>query len=268
MVKIASLVSVLVFPFVAFAEVVVDNIKFNNQDVPVKLLIYAQKQPAPTILISHGSGCAFLHVAQWAKRIEEWGYNAVVIDHCVKRDVKPHPAQQLPKNLQVEDRIKDYVAVADFVRKQAFHKGKLGLVGFSRGGEGVLGMLNESYYAAKTGLPSGYSKTIDAAVAYYPSCLIGDKELRVPPIPLLVNIGALDALTPPINCRFYKDGLAGKIPNLAVETYPRSHHSFDFDFKDRWASTPRGQILLVSYNASQAKRSFDITRGFFDKYLK
>jgi dienelactone hydrolase len=231
-------------------------------------MVYTQKQPAPTILISHGSGCAFLHVAQWAKRIEAWGYNAVVIDHCVKRDVKPHSAQQLPKNLQVEDRIKDYVAVADWVRKQAFHQGKLGLIGLSRGGEGVLGMLNEAYYGGKAGLPMSFSKTIDAAVAYYPGCHLGDRELRETSVPLLVNIGELDALTPPINCAFYNEGSAGKIANLIVETYPSSHHSFDFDFKDRWASTPRGQVLLVSYNAKQAAKSFDNTKAFFDKNLK
>lgn len=268
MMKIFSLVLVLLFPFIAVAEVVIENIKFNNQDVPVKLSIYTQKQPAPTILISHGSGCAFLHVKQWAKRIEAWGYNAVVVDHCVNRGVKPHSAQNLPSNLQVEDRINDYVAVASWIKKQSFYNGKVGLIGLSRGGEGVLGMLNESYYAGKFGLPAGYSKAIDAAVAYYPSCFKGDKELNETSIPLMVNFGEMDALTPAMNCAFYKDAVAGKIANLTVETYAGAHHGFDFDFKDVWGSTPRGQVLVVSYNAKQAKQSFEKTKAFFDKYLK
>jgi len=255
-------------PFLVSAQDIVENLQFNGQTVPVKLTIYKAKDPAPTVLISHGSGCAFLHVAQWAERIEAWGYNAVVIDHCVNRDVKPHPAQELPPNLQVEDRIKDYVAVVDWVKKQPFNKGKVGVIGFSRGGESVLGLLNETYYAGKVGLAKGYSKVFDAAVAYYPGCHLGDRELRETSVPLLVNFAEMDALVPPINCSFYKEGSAGKIANLIVETYPSSHHSFEFKFKDRWVATPRGQILVVSYNANQAERSFDNTKAFFDKNLK
>lgn len=207
--KFLSIIACLLPLFVS-AQTIVEDLQFNGQQVPIKLMIYTVKDPAPTVLISHSSGCGMLHVGRWAERIESWGFNAVVIDHCIKRDVKSHPAQELPKNLQVEDRIKDYVAVADWVKKQPFNKGKVGLIGFSRGGEGVLGMLNEPYYAGKAGLAEGYGKVIDAAVAYYPSCLIGDRELREPPIPLLVNIGELDALTPAVNCAFYKDYLAGK----------------------------------------------------------
>jgi dienelactone hydrolase len=266
--RILSFVLVLLFPLAVVAEVVIENVKFNSQAVPVKLLVYAQKQSAPTIIISHGSSCIPPRKLQWAYRLESWGYNAVVIDHCVNRGIKPHTAQDLPRNLQVEDRVKDYAAIADWVRQQSFHKGKVGLIGFSRGGEGVLGFLNEAYYAGKANLPIGYAKAVDAAVAYYPSCLIGDRELREPPIPLLVNIGELDALTPPINCAFYKEGSAGKIANLMVETYPGSHHSFDLNLPDRWATTPRGQVLVVSYNAKQAERSFENTKAFFDKNLK
>jgi len=266
--RIFSLVMVLLFPFVVAAELVVDDIKFNNQAVPVKLLVYTQKQPAPTIIISHGSSCVPPRKLQWADRVEAWGYNAVVIDHCIKRGVKAHPASDLPRILQVEDRIKDYVAVADWVKKQPFNKGKIGLIGFSRGGEGILGMLNESYYVGKTGFPAGYSKTIDAAVAYYPSCLLGDKELRDSSIPLLVNFGEKDALTPSINCAFYKEGSAGKIANLKVETYPGAHHGFEINLPDQWAPTPRGNVLVLSYNAKQAERSFENTKAFFDKNLK
>jgi len=266
--RIFSLLLALLFPFAVVAEVVVDQVKFNSQAVPVKLLVYAQKQPAPTIIVSHGSSCIPPRKLRWADRLEAWGYNAVVIDHCVKRGVKPHTAQDLPRNLQVEDRVKDYAAVTDWVRQQSFHKGKVGLIGFSRGGEGVLGFLNEAYYAEKANLPIGYARAVDAAVAYYPSCLIGDNELREPTIPLLVNVGALDALTPPTNCTFYKKGSAGKIANLKVETYSGAHHSFDLNMPDRWATTPRGQVLVVSYNAKQAERSFETTKAFFDKTLK
>jgi dienelactone hydrolase len=266
--RILPLVIVLLFPFVVAAEMIVDELRFNNQSIPVKLLVYTQKEPAPTIIISHGSSCIPPRKIQWADRIEEWGYNAVVIDHCVKRGVKAHPAQQLPKNLQVVDRIRDYVAVADWVKQQPFNKGKVGLIGFSRGGEAVLGLLNESHYASQMGMMEGYSRAIDAAVAYYPSCLLGDRELREPPVPLLVNVGERDSLTPITNCLFYKDSAAGKTPNLTVEVYPGAHHGFEINLPDQWAPTPRGNVLVLSYNAKQAERSFENTKAFFDKNLK
>lgn len=262
-----SLVSVL-FTFAAQAEIVVDDLRFNNQAIPVKLLVYTQQLPTATVIVSHGSSCIPPRKLQWADRIESWGYNVVVIDHCVKRGVKPHPAQQLPNNLQVEDRIKDYVAVADWVKQQPFHKGKVGLIGFSRGGEAILGLLNEAYYAGRVGLPAGYSKAVDATVAYYPSCLLGDRGFKETPVPTLIHHGERDALTPAINCLHYKEGVAGNIKNLFVETYPGAHHGFEINLPDQWASTPRGNVLVLSYNAKQAQRSFDTTQKFFDEYLK
>jgi dienelactone hydrolase len=266
--KIFLLFIAFVFSQSALAEKIVENIKFNNQAVPVKLLVYTQKQPVGTVILSHGSACLPNRRLQWTDLILSWGYNAVVIDHCVKRGVKPHTAQELPRNLQVEDRIKDYVAVIDWVRKQSFSNGKVALVGHSRGGEGVLGFLNEPVYASKAGLNAGYSKMADAVVSYYPSCLLGDNGLKESAVPTLVHHGELDALTPPINCVHNKLAKDGKLGNITIEMYPRAFHTFDVNIPDMWATTPRGQVLVASYDKKAAEKSFATTKAFLENLLK
>lgn len=266
--NLIALLIVFLLPLASLAETVVDGLTYNKQDIPVKLLVYPQKQQAGTVILSHGSACVPNRRLQWTDLILSWGYNAIVVDHCVKRGVKPHTAQELPANLQVEDRIKDYVAVIDWVRKQPFSNGKVALVGHSRGGEGVLGFVNEPVYASKASLQSGYSKIADAVVAYYPSCLLGDNGLKESAVPTLVHHGELDGLTPPINCVHNKLAKNGKLGNITIEMYPRAFHTFDVNIPDMWAPTPRGQVLVASYDAKQAKRSFEITKNFLDKYLK
>lgn len=266
--NLLALLSFLVFPLLSSAETVVDGLTYNKQEIPVKLLVYSQQKQAGTVILSHGSACVPNRRLQWTDLVLSWGFNVVVIDHCVKRGVKPHTAQELPTNLQVEDRIKDYVAVIDWVRKQSFSNGKVALVGHSRGGEGVLGFLNEPVYAGKAKLSPGYSKMVDAVVAYYPSCLLGDNGLKESAVPALVHHGELDGLTPPINCVHNKLAKDGKLGNITIEMYPRAFHTFDVNIPDMWATTPRGQVLVASYDAKQAKRSFEVTKEFLDTYLK
>ena len=266
--RIFSLMLVLLFPFVVAAELVVENVKFNNQAVPVKLLVYTQKQPVGTVILSHGSACLPNRRLQWTDLILSWGYNAVVIDHCVTRGVKPHTAQELPRNLQVEDRIKDYVAVIDWVRKQPFSNGKVALVGHSRGGQGVLEFLNEPVYASKVGQNAGYSKMADAVVAYYPGCELGDSGLKEAAVPTLVHHGELDTLTPPINCIHNRLAKNGKLGNITIEMYPRAFHTFDVNIPEMWATSARGQVLVASYDKKAAERSFSTTKAFLENLLK
>lgn len=265
--------AVLLFSFMVssatYSNIVVDDLRVDGQSVPVRLHVYPQEQPAGTVILSHGATCLpEPEKYQWTSRIISWGYNAVLIDHCVKRGATPHMAQLLPDNLQVEDRIRDYLAVIQWVKQQKFSNGRVAIVGHDRGGEGVLGFLNEAHYGPLLGLKSGYSKSLVAAVAYYPGCHMGSAGLKIPAVPTLVNHGELDMLTPASHCIHYTAGKGGKVENLDVETYPGAHHGFDIDTPDEWAKSPRGRVVIFSYNDKQAKKSFDITKSFLDRYLK
>jgi len=267
--KVLSLFIIFLFPWAVTAETLVEEVRVNNQTVPVKLLVYEQQQPSPTIIVSHGAACVIASDKQWAERIQSWGYNAVIIDHCIVRGLKPHVATVLPSNLQNIDRIKDYLQVIKWIKQQKFQKSKVGLIGFSRGGEAVLAFLNEANYASTVGESLGYSKVIDAAVAYYPDCHDGENGLIQSNVPVITHHGLLDKLAPPSYCVHYtkaKQGSGHK--NIFIEEYPGAYHGFDINAPDFWVTRPRGQILVRSYNEEQANRSIQLTKDFFARYLK
>ena len=263
------LVLAAIFISTAGAETVIEQPNVSGKNLPVNLIIYEQNEPTNTVFISHGSGCVLPWEKIWAERVQSWGYNAVIIDHCSARGLKAHTAGDLPANLQNSDRIHDYIDVVEWLDSQKFHNGKVGLVGFSRGGEAVLAFLNEATYAGRAGLTPGYSKVIDAAVVYYPGCHDGALGFRQSNVPALIHHPLSDSLVSPTWCvHFTMHQNDEAVKNTQIEEYPGAYHGFDINAPDFWVNTPRGQKLVRSYNEEQANRSVAATKSFLDTQLK
>ena len=79
-----------------------------------------------TVLVSHGSGCLEQQSHNWAKQLNEWGYNAVVIDHCTTRGIKRYTqsGDGPPLDLQPRDKALDYILIAKWLEEQAGTKEK------------------------------------------------------------------------------------------------------------------------------------------------
>jgi dienelactone hydrolase len=225
-----------------------------------------EKKLAPTVLISHGSACVVPGVYMWADMLHSWGYNAVVIDHCSLRGIGSHTgAFYPPANLQNEDRVEDYLIVANWLDSQPWHNGKTGLVGFSRGGDGVIHLASSDWYIAFQGYKKGYNSVIDAAVAYYPSCRFGSHSLIGTPFPVLFHHGTADQLTTIGYCRYpfllRDERLKDKV---TVFTYDNAHHGFD---RPGSRITNRG-LITKEYDHSSATKSYEETKSFFNKTLQ
>lgn len=198
--------------------------------------------PAPTVIVAHGCDGVNRFNKEWARQIQSWGYNAVIVDSFSKRDSKG----VCMKGWQIHpvDRSNDILEVVEEIKTKSWHKGKFGAVGFSHGGSTMIAL-------------SKYDK-ISALVSYYPSCTLTYPESN-PKTKVMMHLGAKDAWTPIWQCS--PQSLTG--PNYTVKVYENAGHAFDIDAPNRTV----GRFLLW-YDREADTVSRSMTREFFDKELR
>ena len=164
-------------------------------DIPDERLSYTVHKanpwtgrPAPTVILGHGcGGIVRIQTEIFVRELNSWGYNAVVVDSLGPRGlttvckVQPwfHPPQRMPEIYAVVDRIK----------KESWHNGRLGYIGWSHGGS--LGM----------SLSADGKGVFDAIVSYYPSCgprALSGRHMRTK---ILVLVSEADTWTPIDQCK-------------------------------------------------------------------
>lgn len=236
----------------------------QGEEQPFQIHTFLVNTPAPTVMVSHGSGCLTQNFFAWARELNAWGYNAIVIDHCSARGVNRYTGQFPPKNLAAIDKAKDYAALAEWVKAQDWHKGKIAVVGFSRGGAGVLMFANDSILKNTGELNLAQMKLIDVGVAYYPGCT-PHKPPKTPHLPVLIHHGLSDNLAVPTQCN-YPDLTD---PNYHIVLYEGVYHTFDVVGPDITGTGPTGRPYVARrYNREADLKSRDITRNFLDNHLK
>lgn len=239
----------------------------NVGDGQFVLYEYKAQQPAPTVLISHGSACMQQHHVEWAKQINAWGFNAVVIDHCTRRGVGIYTGQMPPANLQAEDKAQDYAKTAAWVRSQTWHKGKVAVIGFSRGGAGVLNFADKHFHLNRGTLSQEELSRVDFAVAYYPGCIPVAPPMT-PSIPILIHHGRADSLAATFHCRY--ESL--KDSKYKIVLYDNVHHSFDDAGPDIVGRSPgsAGGTTWVArrFNSEANSRSRQLTRAYLEENFK
>ena len=231
----------------------------KGEKFPFKLTIRNSDKPAPTVIVSHGGSCRLSQDDMWADRFRQWGYNAVLIDHCSGRAFGPHTGVE-PPPLKPQDRVDDYIATAEWVKTQTWHKGKVAVFGISRGGEAVLRASEKSFNRGRNS-DSGLTE-LDVYVALYPACSYVPKAPRAP---MLVMHGELDNLAVFGTCE-YSDK---NHPNYTIKTYPNAHHGFEnVGCNSTGSNRYLGNFVSCRYNAEAAIRSMNHTKEFLEKHLK
>jgi dienelactone hydrolase len=231
----------------------------KGEKFPISLSLITNQTAAPSIIISHGGSCRLRQEDDWAQRFKAWGYNAIIIDHCTGRGIAPHTGVE-PPPLPSRDRVNDYIAVAEWVKTQTWHSGKVAVFGISRGGEAVLRAADSKFRQVRRG-DAGLAE-LDVLVALYPAC---SYVPRAPRIPLLILHGEADNLAVFSTCEY--SGI--KHDNLILKTYPDTYHGFEVPGPDITGSNRYlGTYISRRYNAESAAQSFVDTRAFLEKYLR
>ena len=230
----------------------------DGNSLPVLLGAYPvdDKISAPTVLIAHGSDGVQNFHREWAIRVQSWGYNAVIIDHYSLRGIGIHTGQVLP-GVRGEDRARDMVNAGHWISKQPWHKGKMGVIGFSQGGAGVLALVAkqddvEYFKIVKKGEKIPFS----AAVAFYPGCSISPPPIN-PTIPTQIHLAGKDTLALIGFCSPLNDSL------YDVHKYLEATHAFDVSIPSSVRLT-----FLHQYDPNIAKVSQENTKKFLDTLLQ
>lgn len=210
----------------------------------VEPVTVTQSVPAPTIVVAHScDGLSWnRHVKFWGGIVKSWGYNAVFPDSFRTRDIAGNAVCKNPRLVDANVRAQDMLDTLDWVERQPWHAGRVGLMGFSHGGSTVIRTAN---------LTSRFA----VGVAYYPGCV----QSQVKPLfPVQIHIGTADDWTLSARCV----SLASHSPDYDLFLYEGATHAFDS------MGSPR--VVLghhLAYDPNAAALAAARSRAFFSRYL-
>jgi dienelactone hydrolase len=180
--------------------------------------------PFPAVVVLHGCDGVGRHYREWARRLAEWGYVALLVDSFRPRGVRTvcNKGMLVPPLIRAADAF----AAADYLRRLPSVRGdRIAVIGFSHGGWTVLKAVLADTVAADRATPFA------AAVAFYPAC-------QRPASPLasdtLILIGEADDWTPERNCVAWRGAAETAGHALELKTYPGALHGFDAPFPPHW----------------------------------
>ena len=208
--------------------------------------------PFPAVVVMHGCGGLGARLrADWAERLNSWGYATLVVDSFKTRNIKDTCASYLP------DRVYDAYGALDFLSQQSFiDPQRVALMGFSAGGIATL-------EATKVdGDEQLMDRKFKAAIGYYPVCSIGEGDATVP---TLIMNGDRDDWSPANRCRQRVAHMTGKGAPVELEIYPGAYHDFDV------AAYKDGRSYFghwLQYDAGAAESSIKAVQAFLQKYVE
>ena len=230
--------------------------RMPTEPIPATLALPDGTGPFPAVIVLHGCGGVGGGQVIWAKRLNSWGYAALVPDSFAPRGVTAGvcaPSQQhLVTN---QDRAGDVLSAALWLRTRPEIDGaRIGVIGFSHGGGTAAWVTQRRYEQLFPGL-------LKASVDYYGACRFPETHGTVP---LLALAGEDDTWGfPALSCR----GFAAKLgPDqvFEVHTYPGVVHAFDSVLQQHRVMK---EGHPMDYDRDAAEDSFVRVKAFLDRYL-
>lgn len=255
---------ILLFFVVVSEQVFAGWISFNSAPVneegstPIRGLVLKPEGGGkfPAVIIAHGCFGVEPNHHAWAKRLNDWGYVAIIVDSFTSRDVTT--VCESPNKVSAETRACDIYGAVAFLRKQPFVRpDKIAMIGFSHGGWTAL-------YVAQDYLPEQAKEApIQAVVSYYPWC--ESSSLETTAAPLLVLSGKEDDWTPVERCYdFIDDQDRGYKKNISLKVYDKAYHGFD---DSNMVPPVVYDGYTIAYDQAAAENSIRAVKAFLDRYL-
>jgi dienelactone hydrolase len=210
---------------------------------------------AAAIVVLHGCDGVAPHYRQWAQRLADWGYPALLIDSFRPRGFTQvcNQGELVPPEAQARDAFDGaaYLRAAPQVRAQ-----RVGVIGFSHGGWAVL----KAVLAGIVRRPD--EPPFAAAVAYYPGCDPRDPPGHPLDTDTLILIGDADDWSSEPRCVRWRDAVQTNGHVLQMKVYPGARHGFD---------SPLGLHFYAGHYVGQDPAaladSLVETRQFFEQRL-
>ena len=205
----------------------------------------------PAVVVLHGCSGISSHSAAIADRLGSWGYVALAIDSLGPRGI----ADRCTSPGYPEQAFDAYAALRYLAQQFFVDATRIAVLGQSMGGIAAL-------YAVDRDMAAQYfTERFQAAIAYYPACLLPKVSLTAP---TLILVGESDDWTPAERCR---EMIAHAQPDsapIALHVYPDTYHAFDVT-----ALRPGRRAFghIVEYNEPAAKDAEERTRAFLAAHL-
>jgi len=194
------------------------------------------RPPYPVIVIAHGSGGVHAdREPRWAQQLAKAGIASFIVDSYGPRKVTGTATGDV--NLSTMANIADaFAALRLLSTHPLLDKQKIGILGFSRGGQVALWTALEPVRHAFVG---NSSLAFAAHVFIYPACNLQRISAHISTAPMLHLHGEADDLTPVAACREYLDRLRASGANVRTITYPGAYHDFDYSAPARYEPRTR-----------------------------
>lgn len=189
----------------------------------------------PVMVIMHGSGGkSEIGTGEWSRYFLEMGIATFVVDSFGPRGITATAADQsqLSYTASTVDALMALQAVA---KLPGIDAGKIGVIGFSRGG---LAATNSGYVKVLSAVLKGSKLHFALHIALYGGCSqFGTTDKT----PILFLMGDDDDYVAPATCSRFVDAMRSRGANIEFDVYPNTKHGFDQDRKELRA--PRAQTL-------------------------
>jgi dienelactone hydrolase len=177
----------------------------------------------PAVVLVHGSGGVGANVDGWAQELTALGFATLVLDSFTGRKIASTSADQaqLGRLAMIVDTYRVLEVLANHPRVDP---ARIGLMGFSRGGQAVLYASLKRFQRMHGPRSAEYA----AYVAFYPACnttFVDDTEVSDRPIRIFH--GTADDYVPVAPCRGYVTRLRTAYRDVQLTEYPGAHHAFD-----------------------------------------
>lgn len=187
----------------------------------------------PAVMALHGCGGLYAKGGALSSRYRETaetlhaaGYAVLLPDSFGSRGLREVcQTRYSDRSLNVNDRVQDARAALVWLAAQpGVDAQRIGVMGWSNGGTTTLNLLEQRHTHPQAGEPP-----LAGAAVFYPGCgPLLKRRATVEPVPLLMQLGALDDWTPAQPCVDWSQTLKERAgSDVTVHVYEGSYHGFD-----------------------------------------
>jgi dienelactone hydrolase len=177
----------------------------------------------PVVILMHGSGGAGGNIGYWQRQLHEVGISTFVIDGMTGRGFTGVGSNQASLG-RLNFIVDMYRALEILAKHPRVDPERIALMGFSRGGQGVLYASVERFH--KMWNESGVQPA--AYVAFYPDCATTYRDdSAVVAKPIRIFHGTPDNYNPVRTCKAFVGRLKEAKADVELTEYPKAEHGFD-----------------------------------------
>lgn len=196
--------------------------------------------PWPAVILVHGSGGVSEHREHWyAREFVARGFAALIIDSFKPRGVMSTVEDQSRVTQAMMNR--DVFAALLFMSMEGrFQAGKIGVMGFSKGGNVALWSAMQPVVSATDSLGNPGLR-FAFHIPFYPGCNHQFRNSATSGRPVMIMLGELDDYTPPTPCIEYAKRLQAAGAKVEYRVVPGAYHGWETGTGPHYL--PRGERL-------------------------